>query len=126
LAPIQALLCVAANVSILGVTYSLFTHAHQRYGLNDAFDRSVSILLDGPALKDEKNAVWVRADPQSGGGGAMECEAPLSMARNSGVSRAKSLLFRDIGQQQALGKRKGGTEAVFCCDTQLSKALKIF
>ena len=56
----MGVMCPAANVSILGVTYSLFTHAHQRYGLNDAFDRSVSILLDGPALKDDKNAVWVR------------------------------------------------------------------
>lgn len=50
----------AANVSVMGVKYSLFTHAHHRYGLNDAFDRSVSILLDGPALRDN---VWVWSLP---------------------------------------------------------------
>ena len=50
----------AANVSILGVQYNLYTHAHHKYGLNDAFDRSVEILLSGPPLKDNKNNIWVR------------------------------------------------------------------
>ena len=50
----------AANVSILGVQYNLYTHAHHKYGLNDAFDRSVEILLRGPPLKDSKNNLWVR------------------------------------------------------------------
>ena len=50
----------AANVSILGVQYNLYTHAHHKYGLNDAFDRSVEILLRGPSLKDSENNVWVR------------------------------------------------------------------
>ena len=54
-------MCVrAANVSILGVQYNLFTHAHHRFGLNDAFDRSVEILLQGPALRDADDNVWVR------------------------------------------------------------------
>lgn len=35
----------AANVTIMGVRYPLFTHVHHHYGLNDAFDRSVSALL---------------------------------------------------------------------------------
>lgn len=40
-------LCVAAaNVTIMGVQYPLFTHAHYGYGLNDAFDRSVALLIE--------------------------------------------------------------------------------
>ena len=38
------LLC-AVNVSVLGTTYSLYTHVHHHYGLNDAFDRGVTLLL---------------------------------------------------------------------------------
>ena len=39
--------CVAAaNVTIMGVQYPLFTHAHHGYGLNDAFDRSVALLVE--------------------------------------------------------------------------------
>ena len=33
------------NVTILGDSYSLYTHVHHTYGLNDAFDRSVAYLL---------------------------------------------------------------------------------
>lgn len=50
---------LAANVSILGVQYNLYTHTHRKYGLNDAFDRSIEILLRGPPLKDGKSHVWV-------------------------------------------------------------------
>ena len=36
---------IAVNVTVAGVQYSLYTHVHHHYGLNDAFDRSVDILL---------------------------------------------------------------------------------
>ena len=39
-------MCAAANVTIMGVQYPLFTHAHYGYGLNDAFDRSVALLIE--------------------------------------------------------------------------------
>ena len=58
--PLLVVCARAANVSILGVQYNLFTHAHHRFGLNDAFDRSVEILLQGPALRDADDNVWVR------------------------------------------------------------------
>lgn len=51
-------LCVhAANVSIMGVQYPLYTHVHHGYGLNDAFDRSVTLLLESeaPANKPPSN-----------------------------------------------------------------------
>ena len=35
----------AVDVTVLGTDYSLFTHVHHAYGLNDAFDRSVAHLL---------------------------------------------------------------------------------
>ena len=34
----------AANVTVAGATYGLYTHVHKHYGLNDAFDRSVKLL----------------------------------------------------------------------------------
>ena len=35
----------AVNITILGANYSLYSHVHHSYGLNDAFDRSVAHLL---------------------------------------------------------------------------------
>lgn len=35
----------AVNLTVLGKDYSLYTHIHHSYGLNDAFDRSVAYLL---------------------------------------------------------------------------------
>ena len=35
----------AVNLTVLGKDYSLYTHVHHSYGLNDAFDRSVAYLL---------------------------------------------------------------------------------
>ncbi|KAL4451373.1 hypothetical protein ABPG77_009445 [Micractinium sp. CCAP 211/92] len=35
----------AVNATLLGATHQLYAHVHHHYGLNDAFDRSVSILL---------------------------------------------------------------------------------
>ena len=34
----------------MGVQYPLFTHAHHGYGLNDAFDRSVALLIESPEV----------------------------------------------------------------------------
>lgn len=36
---------IAVNLTVLGTDYSLYTHVHHSYGLNDAFDRSVAHLL---------------------------------------------------------------------------------
>lgn len=41
---------VAANVTIMGVQYPLFTHAHHGYGLNDAFDHSVALLVNSSGV----------------------------------------------------------------------------
>lgn len=35
----------AVNVSVLDTTHSLYCHVHHHYGLNDAFERSVGMLL---------------------------------------------------------------------------------
>lgn len=35
----------AVNATVLGASHQLYAHVHHHYGLNDAFDRSVSILL---------------------------------------------------------------------------------
>ena len=45
-----------------GVEYPLFTHVHHGYGLNDAFDRSVTLLTrhggGRRGLLDEVIAIW--------------------------------------------------------------------
>ena len=38
----------AANVSILGVQYGLYTQTHNEHGLNTAFDRTVDVLMKKP------------------------------------------------------------------------------
>ena len=47
----------AGNVTVAGVEYPLYTHVHHGYGLNDAFDRSVTLLTRhlprGRGLLDE-------------------------------------------------------------------------
>ena len=53
---------VAGNVTVAGVEYPLFTHVHHGYGLNDAFDRSVTLLTRHAAgrrgLLAEVTAIW--------------------------------------------------------------------
>ncbi|BDA48267.1 probable ectonucleoside triphosphate diphosphohydrolase 5 at N-terminal half [Coccomyxa sp. Obi] len=42
------------NVSIMGVQYPLYTHVHHGYGLNDAFDKSVAMLLESSQANSEQ------------------------------------------------------------------------
>jgi len=54
---------IAGNVTVAGVEYPLFTHVHHGYGLNDAFDRSVTLLTRhasgrGRGLLHEVTAAW--------------------------------------------------------------------
>ena len=57
---------LAANVTIMGVQYPLYTHAHYGYGLNDAFDRSVALLVDST------EASPAHESPQSGRSGQQQ------------------------------------------------------
>ncbi len=50
----------------MGVQYPLYTHAHYGYGLNDAFDRSVALLVDSP------EASPAHESPQSGRSGQQQ------------------------------------------------------
>ena len=42
--PSSARLC-AVNVSVLGTTHAVYSHVHHHFGLDDAWDRAVSLLL---------------------------------------------------------------------------------
>ena len=44
--------CDAVNLTLLGRNYSLYTHVHHTYGLNDAFDRSVAYLLSAQTAEN--------------------------------------------------------------------------
>ncbi|GAB4819746.1 hypothetical protein N2152v2_006792 [Parachlorella kessleri] len=43
---VQRLSKDTVNVTVLGSNYQLYVHVHHHYGLNDAFDRSVSHLME--------------------------------------------------------------------------------
>ncbi|KAL3136358.1 hypothetical protein ABBQ38_005618 [Trebouxia sp. C0009 RCD-2024] len=45
------------NITILGTNYSLYSHVHHSYGLNDAFDRSVAHLLTAQQLSVSASAL---------------------------------------------------------------------
>ncbi len=68
----------AANVTVMGVRYPLFTHVHHHYGLNDAFDRSVSALLAGGP------GDAAGSGPGQGGGGGGGGDAGAAGARGFG------------------------------------------
>lgn len=76
----------AVNVTVLGRQYTLYTHVHHSYGLNDAFDRSVAHLLTAQQPEhvdsatdsllhdsvqqeplDQKDTVNIAADDTEGG-----------------------------------------------------------
>ena len=72
----------AANVTIMGVRYPLFTHVHHHYGLNDAFDRSVSALLSLTPLDSSGSG------PGSGSGqGAANISAALPLVARTQQAR---------------------------------------
>ena len=54
----------AGNVTVAAVEYPLYTHVHHGYGLNDAFDRSVTLLTKhlprGRGLLEEVSINWPR------------------------------------------------------------------
>ena len=66
---------IAGNVTVAGVEYPLYTHVHHGYGLNDAFDRSVTLLTRhlprGRGLLDEVNA-WLGCCVNDSEGGLWE------------------------------------------------------
>ena len=78
----------AANTSIAGSTFLLRTYSYKGYGLNDAFDRSVTLLL--------KVHGGVRR-PGAGGGGGLAawlpcvlCIADWCWMGGSGVTSQRS------------------------------------
>lgn len=87
----------AVNITILETSYSVYTHVHHNYGLNDAFDRSVAHLLtaqqshqlddvSASALQDsvqqeplaqDDNAVTREADAEAAGGRRLTSDGSL-------------------------------------------------
>eukprot|EP00887_Chlorella_sp_A99_P007229 scaffold2.g7229.t1 len=60
------------NVSVLGANHSLYCHVHHHYGLNDAFERSVAMLLQRPPPAERVPA----ASPISSAGGQAASARP--------------------------------------------------
>lgn len=74
------------NVSVLGVQYGLFTHTHDGYGLNDAFDRSVSLLM-----QDSRDSGQVRKWPLATTPFACGDSARPRFMRSAGVRSGSAL-----------------------------------
>ena len=53
---------LAVNLTVLGRNYSLYTHVHHTYGLNDAFDRSVAHLLSEQLARHTDSNIDVLLD----------------------------------------------------------------
>ena len=105
----------AANVTIMGVRYPLFTHVHHHYGLNDAFDRSVSALLSLAPLEGSGSG------PGSGSGqGAANLSAALAHVARTQQARpatahwhaehrgAAAALQAERGAEHGQGRAGGG------------------
>jgi hypothetical protein len=94
----------AANVTVMGVRYPLFTHVHHHYGLNDAFDRSVSALL---ALRPAAASGSGPGQGAGGGGGGG--------ARTAAGGAAQPLVFEAAAargrEQRDDAGREGGAGA---------------
>jgi apyrase len=73
------------NVSLLGTHHTLYTHSHYHFGLDDAFERSVSILLE-----ENKNNIINNSKESgsgSGGGGGKSSKRDLLLLdSNSGAA----------------------------------------
>ncbi len=85
-----SLVCCAANVSIMGVQYPLYTHVHHGYGLNDAFDRSVTLLLE--SAQERPDQAPSREPPFTAG---EERGAPDPPDPNRNPDAMKSFQIRD-------------------------------
>ena len=102
----------AANVTIMGVQYPLFTHAHHGYGLNDAFDRSVALLvaLHGNApMPDSVRQVRGRQQgPQQLPQDGQQAPNQLSTPHNPDVMRNLQPSRVDLADPQKAPGRFGG------------------
>ena len=59
----------AVNVTVLDATHQLYAHVHHHYGLNDAFDRAVTLLLARQQAASGSNAQQQQQQQQVGPGG---------------------------------------------------------
>jgi len=91
----------AANVTVMGVRYPLFTHVHHHYGLNDAFDRSVSALLAGGP------GDAAGSGPGQGGGGGGGGDAGAAAGSAGQLLGLEAAAAREREQRGDAGRRGG-------------------
>ncbi|PSC71682.1 putative apyrase 7 [Micractinium conductrix] len=125
----------AVNATLLGTTHELYAHVHHHYGLNDAFDRGVTILLDrqaaaaaaggqqgaakGTASPDELRQRGQQQQQQAGegataGGNSSAVERGESAAGEGGAGAGRRLQApgggSDAGQPAGSGAEAEGDE----------------
>lgn len=79
----------------MGVQYPLYTHVHHGYGLNDAFDRSVTLLLESAQPSQERPDQAPSREPPFTAG--EERGAPDPRDENRNPDAMKSFQSRDDG-----------------------------
>ena len=75
------------NATVLGASHLLYAHVHHHYGLNDAFDRSVAILLSrlAPAGDGSPDDISRQRGQQSGRPAAEQGSQVGGTARAAGT-----------------------------------------
>ena len=120
----------AVNATVLGTSHQLYAHVHHHYGLNDAFDRGVSLLLSrsGPGAAGNASAHPADAggtQQQQGQQGQQQQQqqqeklsgvAAGTAAKDSGdgkqTASEKGGAAEAAGQQGAAGTRRGLRQAL--------------
>lgn len=109
----------AVNATLLGASHQLYSHVHHHYGLNDAFDTSVSILLarQAPTAGRSSSKAGGSAGGSSGAGGGATSRDEQQQQQQQTGNESQSAAERSSEQQgqqsgqQGKGQKQEGAQA---------------
>lgn len=98
------------NITILGTYYSLYSHVHHSYGLNDAFDRSVAHLLTVQQLSINASALQdsVQQKPLDQDDTAIATEATVEAVTEAAEGRWLAAVDSAPADDAAVGEAAEG------------------
>lgn len=95
----------AVNVTVLDATHQLYAHVHHHYGLNDAFDRAVTLLL---ARQQAASSDAQQQGQQQQQGGASGVD---SAAANGANAQQGTAAGQEAAKPEAAGSDTGAAAA---------------
>ena len=90
----------AVNISILGTQSTLYTHSHYHFGLDDAFERSVRILMEKQQAKQTPPIVKIDHKQVKGGKGGKNGVNGAAVVDSTTMTTANS--GRNLGKRRSL------------------------